>query len=88
MSRRRSPPPSDLQRLDALLRDPSTHAQAEAIPEKKTGRPRAYPPYMWVVFEAAVSIWGSARNVEAQFADPVSGASPGTRSRASFPTNL
>jgi hypothetical protein len=70
VSRRRSPPPSDLQRLDALLRDPSTHAQAEAIPEKKTGRPRAYPPYMWVVFEAAVSIWGSARNVEAQFADP------------------
>lgn len=52
------------------MRNPSTHAQAEAIPEKRTGRPRAYPAYMWVVFEAAVSIWGSARNVEAQFADP------------------
>ena len=31
------------------------------------GRPRHYPPFMALVFEAAISVYGSARRVEAEF---------------------
>ncbi len=61
---------SDLQLLEDVMCDPGTHAEAAAIPKKQTGRPRDHPDYMQIVFAAAVSIYGSAHKVEAQFADP------------------
>ena len=58
--------------MEDLLRDPATYALAAALPDKpKSGRPRAYPAHMWVVYRALLSTWGSARQVEAELAHPV-----------------
>ncbi|MDP9342519.1 MAG: hypothetical protein M3Q23_10610 [Actinomycetota bacterium] len=70
MRRRPRPRASDLQKLEALLRDPTTYAEGEAIPIKHTGRRRKQPPFMLVVYQAAVSIYHTAREVETQFEDP------------------
>ena len=35
------------------------------------GRPRIYPAYMWLAFEALISVYESARQVEAELAHPV-----------------
>ena len=35
------------------------------------GRPRDYPTYMWVLYEALISVYGSARRVEAELAHPI-----------------
>src|SRR5205807_9817374 len=32
------------------------------------GRPRSYPDYMYLVYEALISVYGSARQVEAELA--------------------
>ena len=62
-----------LDRVEAVLRNPALYALAEAIPEQKAGggRPRDYPPVMLLVFEALISVYGSARQVEAELGHPV-----------------
>jgi hypothetical protein len=35
------------------------------------GRPRMFPPYMWLLYDALLSVWGSARRVEAELAHPI-----------------
>ena len=63
-----------LERVDALLDNPALLRLAEAIPEQNTskgGRPRQYPRLMWLLFEALISVYGSARQVEAELAHPL-----------------
>jgi hypothetical protein len=66
-------PPSCLERIDALLHNPAVYAIADAVPvhdSRLGGRPRTYPTFMWVVYDALLSIYQSARKVEAELADP------------------
>jgi hypothetical protein len=65
---------STLERLEALVANPELYALGEAVPEQDTsqgGRPRHYPRYMWVLFDALLSVYGSARRVEAELAHPI-----------------
>jgi hypothetical protein len=67
-------PVSALERLDAILCNPATYELALVIPEvdrRRGGRPRHYPAYMLLVFEALISIYGSARQVGAELSHPV-----------------
>jgi hypothetical protein len=65
---------SKLERLAAILANPEIHRLASAVPSPPRnagGRPRHYPDYMAIVYEAAISVFGSARQVEAEFSHPV-----------------
>jgi hypothetical protein len=56
------------------LTNPATYELAKRIPEfdpARGGRPRHYPTYMWIAFEALISVYGSARQVEAELAHPL-----------------
>jgi hypothetical protein len=67
-------PVAALERVEAILRNPATYALAEAIPEfdpSRGGRPRHYPTYMWIVYEALLSVYESARQVEAELSHPL-----------------
>ena len=67
-------PVAALERVEAILRNPATYALAEAIPEfdpSRGGRPRHYPSFMWIVYEALLSVYESARQVEAEFSHPL-----------------
>ncbi len=58
--------------LAAILSNPATYALAEAIPKQgRNGRRRLYPDYMWVFYEAAVSVCGTARQVAGELNDPL-----------------
>ena len=58
---------SVLERLEAILRNPATYELARTVPEPaRRGRPRQYPPYMLIVYEALLSVFGSARQVDAE----------------------
>lgn len=62
---------STLTRVEAVLRNPETYALANAVPRPPKhhgGRPRAYPDFMVFVYEALISVYGSARQVEAELA--------------------
>jgi hypothetical protein len=64
-------PPSSLESVEAILRDPSTYRISTAIPQKaRTGRPRAYPSFMYILFRDLISVFGSARQVEAELGHP------------------
>jgi len=64
---------STLERLEAILANPEIHQLASVVPTPPRhvgGRPRHYPAFMAVVFEAAISVFGSARQVEAELGHP------------------
>jgi hypothetical protein len=64
-------PPSSLEAVEAIVRDPSTYRIAEAIPGRfRTGRQRKYPAFMYIVFRDLISVFRSARQVEAELAYP------------------
>lgn len=62
-----------LTRVEAILRNRETYALAEAIPRhvEGRGRPRDYPDFMVIIYEALISVYGSARQVEAELAHPL-----------------
>jgi hypothetical protein len=65
---------SALERLEALVANDALYACAEAVPEQDRsvgGRPRQYPTFMWVLFDALLSVYGSGRRVEAELAHPL-----------------
>jgi hypothetical protein len=67
-------PVSALERVDAILADPATYALAAVIPpaeHRHGGRRRQYPGFMFIVFEALISVYGSARQVEAELSHPL-----------------
>src|SRR3954451_12997407 len=62
------------ERVDASLDNPATFALADLLPESDRthgGRPSHYPRYMVIVYEALISVYGSARQVEAELAHPL-----------------
>lgn len=65
---------STLERVEAILRNPAVYELAALIPEpdrSRGGRRRQYPVFMWIVYEALLSVYESARQVEAELAHPV-----------------
>ena len=67
-------PVSALERVDAILANPATYELAAVIPEADRshgGRRRQYPGFMFIVFEALISVYGSARQVEAELSHPL-----------------
>src|SRR3954463_10764808 len=64
-------PTAALDKVEAILRNPATYAIAAGIPPHPgNGRPRTYPDYMGIVFAALLSVWRTARQVEAELAHP------------------
>src|SRR6266542_5914317 len=65
---------SSLTKAEAVFRNPALYELAERIPDadrSRGGRPRMYPPFMWLAFEALISVFESARQTEAELAHPV-----------------
>ncbi len=65
---------SGLERLEALLANDALYELADLVPELPEhvgGRRRDYPSFMIVLYEALISVWGSARRVEAELAHPL-----------------
>src|SRR2546429_8796732 len=63
-----------LDRVEAIMRNPALYELAALIPgprQDEGGRPRHYPDYMYLVYEALISVYGSARQVEAELAHRV-----------------
>jgi hypothetical protein len=62
-----------LERLEALVANSALFELADVVPEPDPsagGRPRQYPVYMWLLFDALLSVYGSGRKVEAELAHP------------------
>jgi hypothetical protein len=66
-----SPGIAALTKVDAIFRNPALYELAAALPPSTGGRPRHYPAFMWLAFDALISVFGSARQVEAELAHPV-----------------
>jgi hypothetical protein len=67
-------PVGALEKVEALFANPALYELAELIPEPDPtagGRPRHYPPFMVLAFDALLSVYGSARQVEAELAHPL-----------------
>lgn len=65
---------SALEKIEAILTNPELYELADEIPPSKRehgGRGRTYPDYMLLVYEALVSVYRSARQVEAELKHPV-----------------
>jgi hypothetical protein len=63
-----------LERVEAVVTNPAIYELAELIPDAdrtRGGRRRRYPEYMWLIYEALISVYGSARQVEAELSHPV-----------------
>src|SRR2546423_943169 len=61
-------------RVEAILRNPAIYELAGLIPQpsrEKGGRGRDYPDFMYLVFEALISVYASARQVEAELSHKV-----------------
>jgi len=64
---------SAFERLESILANPEVHQLASVVPTSPRhlgGRPRQYPAFMAIVYESAISVFGSARQVEAEFSHP------------------
>ena len=85
----RCPGVATLDRVEAILRNPALYELAALIPEPRQGeggRPRDYPDYMYLVYEALISVYGSARQVEAELAHRAVWKSYVEPSRGNSPT--
>ncbi|MFA5786936.1 MAG: hypothetical protein WDA71_08165 [Actinomycetota bacterium] len=63
-----------LERVEAILRNPAIYELASLIPHPtrdKGGRNRTYPDFMLFVYEALLSVYRSARQVEAELRHPL-----------------
>jgi hypothetical protein len=79
---------SALERVEAILANPAIYELAELIPAadlSRGGRPRHYPDFMALVFEALLSVYNSARRVEVELAHPTVWNFIRDRVRAHFP---
>jgi hypothetical protein len=65
---------SALRRVEAIVSNPALYRLARLIPRPPAemgGRKRDYPDYMLLVYEGLISVYGSARQVEAELAHPL-----------------
>jgi hypothetical protein len=63
-----------LERLEALVANPALYELARLVPEQDPssgGRRRLYPVFMWLLYDALLSVYGSARQVEVELAHPL-----------------
>jgi len=63
-----------LTKVEAIFRNPALYDLAELIPRpdpQAGGRPRTYPDFMLLGFEALISVYGSARQAEAELGHPL-----------------
>jgi hypothetical protein len=89
MAELRRPGTSTFDRIDALLANPALFELADAVPEADPsagGRPRHYPTFMWLLFDALLSVYGSARRVEVELSHPIVWSHIRTTVRAQFPS--
>ena len=71
---RHSRPVATLERLEAILENRAIYELASLIPETDHthgGRPRQYPAFAWLIFEALLSVHASARQVEGELSHPL-----------------
>src|SRR5438552_11934732 len=69
-----SPGVAALDRVEAILRNPAIYELAGLIPQpprEKGGRGRDFPDFMYLVFEALISVYSSARQVKAELSHKV-----------------
>jgi hypothetical protein len=88
MAERHRPGTSTFDRIDALLANPALYELADAVPEADPsagGRPRHYPAFMWLVFDALLSVYGSARRVEVELSHPTVWSHIRSTLRTQFP---
>ena len=65
---------SALERIEAILANPAVYELGDLVPTPdptRGGRPRDYPAWTLVLWEALLSVFGSARRVEAELAHPI-----------------
>ncbi|MPZ68287.1 MAG: hypothetical protein GEU71_02015 [Actinobacteria bacterium] len=65
---------SCLERVEAILRNPAVYRLGRLIPKPPPdsgGRRRQYPDFMLIVYEALISVYLSARQVEAELSHPL-----------------
>src|SRR5712692_6324072 len=88
---RRSGGVPKLERVEAIVENPAIYQLAELIPTAdlgRGGRRRQYPEYMWLIYEALLSVYGSARQVEAELSHPLVWDFLRRQIRTKFPTEL
>lgn len=64
---------SAFEHLEALIANPALYELAAVIPAPDAaagGRPRIYPTFMILLYETLVTVYGSARQVEAELSHP------------------
>src|SRR5436190_22289184 len=69
-----SPGVASLDRIEAILRNDAIYRLAELIPapaRQHGGRPRDYPNYMLLVFDALLGVYRTGRQVEAELSHPL-----------------
>ncbi len=69
----RTGPAATLERIEALLANSSLYELGEQIPTRPPGtpgRPAHYPAWMWLFYEALISVYVSARAVETELSHP------------------
>lgn len=62
-----------LEQLEAIVANEAVYEIAKWIPEGRPdlgGRPRHYPTYMYVLYDALISVFGSARRVDTELGHP------------------
>jgi hypothetical protein len=87
MSRPRHGVP-DLERVEAIIYNEAIYALAELIPDADSthgGRRRQYPTCVWIIYEALISVYGSARKVDAELSHPIVWGFLRDAMRARFP---
>ena len=60
---------SSFDRVEAIIRNNAIYELAKLVPQREegdAGRPRDFPDYMLFLFDALISVFGSARKVEAE----------------------
>jgi hypothetical protein len=79
-----------LDRVDAILENRAIYELAALVPDAdrtRGGRQRLYPTYAWLLFEALLSVYGSARQVEAELSHPLVWNFCRDKVRDRFPTD-
>jgi hypothetical protein len=70
----RTAPVGALEKVEALFSNPALYELADLVPEPDHtcgGRPRHFPAFMALAFDALLSVFGSARQVEVEIAHPL-----------------
>jgi hypothetical protein len=83
-------PVAALERVEAILDNRAIYELAALVPDTdrtRGGRTRAYPTFAWLLFEALLSVYGSARQVEAELSHPLVWNFCREKVRGRFPTD-